>query len=185
VVLIGFRADLIIHEQTHATIFIKNEVQFNEELATFVGREGALAYLRDRCGMDSEAYREALASLQDRSAYRKRVIELYHRLERIYNRTTDRETILGQKLRVVEQFNRRLCSEAKEFFHTDRFRSFPGIPANNAYIMSFVRYSLDLELFYRLYETKQRDLKATVEALKQLNQADESPKAYLERLIAE
>jgi predicted aminopeptidase len=150
-------ADLIIHEQTHATIFIRNEIQFNEELATFVGREGALSFLLD----------------------------LHDQLDRIYSMDTERETILAEKLRTVEEFNRRLVDESAQWFQTDRFRAFRGIPANNAYIMSFVRYHEDLDLFYRLYEVNGRDLRATVEVLKGLQKTKEPPKQALERLIAE
>jgi len=176
-------ADLIIHEQTHATVFVKNEIQFNEELATFVGREGALSFLRDRYGEDSEAYRQALASLGDWSRYRDRVIELYDELETLYRNETDRRTILAEKRRIVEDFNQRLRSEAAALFQSDRYRSFEGIPVNNAYILSFVRYSQDLDIFYKLYEARGGDLKATVETLKQVEKVKGSPKEYLQRLV--
>ena len=169
-------ADLIIHEQTHATVFVKNEIQFNEELATFVGREGALSFLRDRYGEDSEAYRQALASLSDWSRYRDRVIELYDELDTLYRSETDSRTISAEKQRIVEDFNQRLRSEATELFQSNRFRSFEGIPVNNAYILSFVRYSQDLDILYRLY-------KATVEVLKRVRRVKGSPKEYLQRLV--
>lgn len=178
-------ADLIIHEQTHATIFIKNQIQFNEELATFVGREGALTFLRDRYGSDSEAYSQAVAGLADRGVFRDRMLDLHDRLEQIYCMETDRETILAEKLRIVEQFNQRLISEAPEVFRTDRFRSFKGIPANNAYIMSFVRYNQELELFYSLYEVNGRNLRSTIEDLKRLQKAKGPPKQALKQLIAD
>ena len=88
-------------------------------------------------------------------------------------------------MRIVEEFNRRLICEAPELFRTDRFRAFKGIPANNAYIMSFVRYNQDLDLFYSLYEANGRDLPSTVEVLKQLKTTKGSPKQALERLIVE
>jgi predicted aminopeptidase len=175
--------DLIIHEQTHGTIFIKNQIQFNEELANFVGREGALSFLRDNYGSGSAEYSQALALLSDREVFRDRIIDLHDQLEQIYNREAERETILADKLRTVEEFNRQLRSDAPDLFQTDRFRSFKGIPANNAYILSFLRYTQDLDLFYRLFEAKERDLQLTVEALKQLKTAQGPPKEALKRLI--
>jgi hypothetical protein len=44
----GELAETIIHELAHATVFVKRAEQFNEEFATFVGRQGALEYLKDR-----------------------------------------------------------------------------------------------------------------------------------------
>lgn len=176
-------AELIIHEQTHATVFVKNEIQLSEELATFVGREGALSFLRDRYGEDSEAYRQALASLSDWNRYRDRVLELYDELDTLYRSETDSQRISAEKQRIVEDFNQRLRSEAEELFQSDRFHSFEGIPVNNAYILSFVRYSQDLDIFYRLYKARGCDLKATVEVLKQIRQVKGSPKEYLQRLV--
>ncbi len=37
----GDLANLIIHEMSHATIFVKDSVDFNENLATFIGDRGA------------------------------------------------------------------------------------------------------------------------------------------------
>ena len=52
-------ASLIIHEQTHATLFVKGQPEFNEELATFVGNEGAFEWLQAAYGGDSAEYRAA------------------------------------------------------------------------------------------------------------------------------
>ena len=144
--------------------------QLSEELATFVGREGALSFLRDRYGEDSEDYRQALASLSDWNRYRDRVLELYDELDTLYRSETDSQRISAEKQRIVEDFNQRLRSEAEELFQSDRFHSFEGIPVNNAYILSFVRYSQDLDIFYRLYKARGGDLKATVEVLIQIRQ---------------
>ncbi|MDP3178769.1 MAG: aminopeptidase, partial [Spirochaetaceae bacterium] len=50
-------AELVIHEMMHATVFLKGNgagvEQFNEELATFVGREGAMLALASIHGPDS------------------------------------------------------------------------------------------------------------------------------------
>jgi predicted aminopeptidase len=178
-------ADLIIHEQTHATIFIKDEIQFNEELATFVGREGALSFLRDRYGTGSPAHTHALAALNDREVFRDRIIDLHDQLDRLYRREEERDKIPADKLRIVENFNRRLRSEAPELFQTESFRAFSGVPANNAYIMSFVRYHQDLDLFYSLYEVHGRDLPSIVETLKRLKSTKGPPKRALEKLIVE
>ena len=37
--------ELIIHETVHATIFIKNQVDFNEQLATFIAQEGTKLFI--------------------------------------------------------------------------------------------------------------------------------------------
>ena len=112
-------------------------------------------------------------------------MELHDQLEGVYTLEADRQAILAEKLRTVEEFNRRLLSDAPELFQTEGFRRYKGVPANNAYIMSFVRYTQDLDLFYSLYRANGSDLRATVEDLKQLNTAKGPPKQALRRLISE
>ncbi len=49
----GDLASLIIHEMSHATIFVKDSSDFNENLASFIGDEGARRFLRDAYGPTS------------------------------------------------------------------------------------------------------------------------------------
>ncbi len=50
----GSLARLIIHEMTHGTIFVKNNLEFNENLADFIGEIGAKYYLESKYGVQSE-----------------------------------------------------------------------------------------------------------------------------------
>lgn len=54
----GELAELIIHELTHGTIFVSDSVDYNENLAEFVGVRGAYLYLRAKYGEDSREYIE-------------------------------------------------------------------------------------------------------------------------------
>ena len=63
----GQLARLLIHELTHGTIFVKNDVQFNENLATFIGDKGAILFLAHKYGSHSkemEAHMDELADLR-------------------------------------------------------------------------------------------------------------------------
>ncbi|MGK0139927.1 MAG: putative aminopeptidase [Algoriphagus sp.] len=50
----GSLAALIIHELTHSTLFVKNNLEFNENLADFIGDQGALFFLRTKYGEDAK-----------------------------------------------------------------------------------------------------------------------------------
>src|SRR4030067_3805978 len=41
-------ANLILHEMTHATVYFKGQTDFNEQMATFVGNQGAIHFLIDK-----------------------------------------------------------------------------------------------------------------------------------------
>lgn len=68
----GQLAALIIHELTHGTLFVKNDLAFNENLADFIGDHGAFLFLEDKYGKDSKEYRDYLAS----KAYQEHFTEI-------------------------------------------------------------------------------------------------------------
>src|SRR5688572_21527816 len=52
----GDLANLIIHEMSHSTIFIKDSINFNENLASFIGDRGAENFLQFKYGKSSVEY---------------------------------------------------------------------------------------------------------------------------------
>jgi predicted aminopeptidase len=61
----GDLAELIIHELTHGTLFVKDSVEYNENLAQFVGVEGAKWFLRSKHGVNSDELRSYETSLEE------------------------------------------------------------------------------------------------------------------------
>src|SRR6185436_1104168 len=64
----GDLSSLIIHEMVHATIYVKDSSDFNENLASFIGDRGAEEFLAKTYGDSSKEYREYLFQDTD---YRK------------------------------------------------------------------------------------------------------------------
>jgi predicted aminopeptidase len=58
-------AELIIHELTHGTLFVKDSVEYNENLAQFVGVEGAKWFLRSKYGEASGELQSYLTSMEE------------------------------------------------------------------------------------------------------------------------
>jgi len=50
----GKLARVLIHEITHYNVFIKDDIQYNENLASFIGDKGAKKFLIDKFGKDSK-----------------------------------------------------------------------------------------------------------------------------------
>jgi predicted aminopeptidase len=133
-------ANLIIHELFHATVFVKNHVQFNEQLAEFVGSTGARLYIESRFGLDSPEYLRIDAGASDRAAFRGFISQLIAELETLYAGNLDREEKLAEKERIIKTAQERFALEYDTLFSGDNYRNFAELPLNNAY--------LDL---YRLY----------------------------------
>ncbi len=179
-------ANLIIHEQTHATVFIRNQVNFDEEMATFVGREGALWFVRRTRGAGSEYYRKLLLYLQDEDTFYRLIGELHDRLQAAYAGPASREEKLREKQRLLEEFRAQIDSDPGRWFRTDSFRGvFGRLPLNNASILAFMEYIGDLSLFYRLYDRMGGDLRRTVEFLKGIPRQGGDPRAPIRKLLGE
>lgn len=138
----GDLASLIIHEMVHATMYVKDSSDFNENLASFIGDRGAELFLLRTFGDTSKQYQEF--SHQD-GDYRKVVDHMLRatkKLDSVYSTMTKDEPIESKKARkeafirkIVEAFDTVTFSYGKR--RTNRWaRRLP----NNTYFMSFRTY---------------------------------------------
>ena len=111
-------ASLIIHEQTHATLFVKDQPDFNEELANFVGDEGAFEWLRTKYGEDSPFYHDALDEYADSQTFVGLLQGLSTELKGLYGEDISREEKLAGKKRIIDAFQTKLSGELAAGFHT-------------------------------------------------------------------
>jgi predicted aminopeptidase len=80
----GSLAELIIHELTHGTLFIKNSLEYNENLADFVGEYGALRFLKQKYGENSVPYRDYLATKSFYEHYDAHILRGTRLLDSLY-----------------------------------------------------------------------------------------------------
>lgn len=80
----GQLAELIIHELTHGTVFIKNSLEYNENLADFVGEYGALRFLKAKYGLASEPYKNYLDTKQFYERYDDHILRGTRQLDSLY-----------------------------------------------------------------------------------------------------
>jgi predicted aminopeptidase len=162
-------ADLIIHESLHATVFIKGQVQFNEELAEFVGTEGARLYMESRFGEDSDEYRAMITAEEDNRNYTAFVRELAAELQTLYTSEKNRDQKLHEKEQIINSAKSRFEAEYESHFSNDNYRGFSSLPLNNAYIDLFRLYYAGDNFFADLYERSGRNLPAFIAAAKTMS----------------
>ena len=98
-------AELIIHEETHATVFFKKYPDFNEKLATFVGTKGAELYLEHTGRTDLlDADKE---NEQKNEAFKKDVFALSGRLDELYGRDIEPQAMRAEKKRILDEFRQK------------------------------------------------------------------------------
>jgi predicted aminopeptidase len=93
----GDLANLIIHEMSHATIFVKDSVDFNENLATFIGDRGAEKFLIDRYGKHSKEFKEYMAEDEDYVKYADHMLRGAETLDSLYQTFTENDPVSFKK----------------------------------------------------------------------------------------
>ena len=147
-------ASLIIHEQTHATLFVKGQPEFNEELATFVGDEGAFEWMREKYGQESPEYRAAVDQQADSATFIDLLRGVSRELDVVYKGPGSREEKLAQKARIIGDFQERLAEERATRFRTEGYRDLGNLRLNNAYLSLYSLYSNDVPLLRSYWEKR-------------------------------
>ena len=80
----GQIAELIIHEMTHRTLYVKSSVDFNENLASAVGETGAEAFLKYKYGDSSTQLIDYLNRNEDYNRFASHMIAGTKRLDSLY-----------------------------------------------------------------------------------------------------
>ncbi len=134
-------ADLVIHEMTHATAFTRSPGDFNEELATFVGREGAKAWLEAVEGASSAKAKAAELARHEAEAFATFLRGTATELEALYSSSAGTEEKRSRKAAIIAERARLFKEGYSAWFLDEGYRAFRMDRINNAW--------LDL---YRLYE---------------------------------
>jgi len=124
---------------------VKGQSDFNESLAEFVGREGALQLYEELYGAGSPAARAAQAGFRDEELFDTVMRDVFARLGAIYGSNRTREEKLDERRKIFEGVRAEFRSLGS------RFRRFEEVELNNATVVAQVRYGRYNE-FRRVYE---------------------------------
>lgn len=174
-------ANIIIHELTHATVYLQGESSFNEGFATFVGNQGALAFLEERYGAQSAEVRYAEGSLRDEGRFTAFLSDLVAELRGTYRMPLSLEEKLVRREAIFERAKARFALLP---FETDYFSAFGRTPLNNAYLMTQLTYQSNTERFERVYARLGRDLPRLVRFFRDEVAKDPHPEQFLDRWLA-
>ncbi|MDR1411246.1 MAG: aminopeptidase [Spirochaetaceae bacterium] len=175
-------ADLLIHELLHATVYLKGQSQFNEELAEFVGREGARLYLISRFGGESGEYRAMADGEADSAVFLDFIRALIAELEAVYQEGAPREEKLEKKEAIIGAAQEQFEAEYESRFRQDNYRGFSKMKINNAYLELYRLYYGGSAFYEELYEKSGRDLRAFIAAAKTLKGKGD-PKQQMEAAL--
>lgn len=138
----GDLANLIIHEMSHATIFVKDSVNFNENLATFIGDRGAERFLIYKYGIHSKEYLNYIAEDEDYLKFVDHMLRGAKVLDSLYSTFQEKDSVTVKR-ELKEHCIRKVITslDTLSLKLTDKpsFRFKDHLP-NNAYFMNFRQY---------------------------------------------
>jgi predicted aminopeptidase len=149
-------ADLVIHEMTHATVFVRGAKagNFNEELATFVGRTGALEFIAERNGADSPEYRQALVADKDATTFASFLRGTVEQLQELYSSAADDAAKRAGKARIIAQRAEQFAKDAPVMFSNQGYAKYDMGQINNAVLDMYRLYESEPKVFQTYYEEK-------------------------------
>ncbi len=167
----GQLAELIIHEMTHATIYLKSSVDFNENLASAVGETGAEKFLASRFGKQSAQLETYRNEQEDYNRFAKHLLAGTKKLDSLYKaiETKTGSEKEGLKKEMIQSIVNSLDTVS---FHNSKYKTRfdkEELP-NNAYFLSFVRYdSQKEEMKQELNDKFKGEIKPYLDFLKNKN----------------
>lgn len=167
----GSLSNLIIHELTHGTLFVKNNVNFNENLANFIGDKGAEQFLLQKFGKYSKQYTAYEQGKSDEKTYDAYILKSTERLDSLYKTMSNNleySIKKNKKKRLIQEIvlgvYRLPLFERQKYFNYSKQAFFEG----NAFFMTFKRYDSQYDMFEKEFKEKYNsDLKKYLSSLKE------------------
>lgn len=146
----GDLANLIIHEMSHATIFVKDSIDFNENLATFIGDRGAEKFLISTYGHQSEQYITYINEDKDYLMFADHMLKGSEKLDSLYQ-TMKPDDAIEKRSHLKREMIQRIVNSLDTLSLSGSspkpsLRYQERLP-NNAYFMNFIRYQAKQDIF--------------------------------------
>lgn len=146
----GDLANLIIHEMVHATIFVKDSIDFNENLATFIGDRGAENFLISEYGKESNVFTSYIQEDYDFSRYNEHMLRGSVILDSLYQ-TMKEDDPLDQKKKLKMEAIQEIVQSLDTLtllLHRNPSERFKQRLPNNTYFMNTKRYQSKQDNFW-------------------------------------
>ena len=144
----GDLAEVIIHELTHGTLFVKDSLKFNENLASFFGEKGSELFLSNRFGENSILLTNYKKKLADEKLLTAHILKGADFLDSLYTQMDDRMPVSEKRalkhdaIKQIIFFADTLPLNNKERY----LKWLHDLNPNNTLFMSYLRYRGDLGL---------------------------------------
>jgi predicted aminopeptidase len=163
----GDLASLIIHEMVHATIFVKDDVDFNENLASFIGDTASYYFLAAKFGRTSREFQQYLHDDQDYRKFTRHILNGTRMLDSLYQTMNPEDPVETKKEKKMAMIAKIMAASDTLTLFTPRGKYSSDRLPNNTYFMS-----------YHLYQGRQENFKEELD-----NDFGGDIKKYIQHLV--
>ena len=154
----GSLARLIIHELTHGTLYIKDSVTYNENLATFVGDQGAILFLKHKYGAESKEMKDYLGNIDDIERFSAHILSGMKEIEQLYASVDFQHLAIADKRKEKRERIQKIMAAADtlHFYNKKKFAEIfsPKFEVNNNFFLTYVMYRNEQNLFEAEFRNK-------------------------------
>lgn len=174
--------DTVLHETTHATVWIPGGASINEALADVVGEEGSARFVAGRFGPGSPEVAAMLRSREESARFHEFARALHAELKAAYARRLPRAEKLDLKAAILRRARDRFRT-LRDSFTLPYYRNFDRLEWNNALVASIAVYREESGNWRAVLDAAGGDLRAFLEAARAIAAADD-PAAALRSAAA-
>ncbi len=152
----GNLANLLIHELTHGTLFIKNNVEFNENLADFVGDYGATRFLLYKYGKNSLQFKDYENSKTDYKLFSEHILSGTKKLDSLYKNMKPGQSVKEKDTLKYRLIKKIITSIDTVSFANNKWKKRAHIKKlpNNAYFIDYIRYRSQQNIFNKEFKER-------------------------------
>jgi predicted aminopeptidase len=153
----GQLAELLIHEMTHATLFMSGGTEINENLANFIGDYGAMRFMKQKYGPDSKQFKAYVEDRRFSEKYVKHINRGTKALDSLYQSFSERtpkslkDTL---KYQVIGQIVSTIDTLYRDLPNLEKLKINPQRLPNNAYFAGFRTYNARQNEFEQEFNQK-------------------------------
>lgn len=171
----------IIHEIVHTTLYIKNNAEFNERLAVFIGNKGTEMFYAEYEGPQSQTLQTIKNENEDDVLFSNFVnLKLSDMNTWYQSHGTEKNEVARQEMfdGILSSFQNDLKPKLK----TNSYNKFEKEKMNNARMSLYKTYMQNLDDFELVYKKLNSDLLVFIETMKTLEKS-KNPSEDLKKLL--
>jgi predicted aminopeptidase len=171
----------ILHELTHTTLFIKDNIDFNERLAVFVANKGTELFYLDKEGANSKTLQLIKDENSDDELFSKFITQEIADLKKWYENYDQSQKITAEEKEAQRQDRLKLIAthfdeQLKNKLKTRSYDRVFSKTFNNADLSVYNTYMKSLDVFESVYKKNGSNIEAFLKKCEELNDVEDPEK---------